>query len=644
MFSKILVAVFFFTSFFIDGLAQNHSVQKDDSTGYYKLSEVVVTATRTKTPEIQLANSISVIDSSDIAVKNKDNIFDLLKVEPGISMTQQGGPGGLSNVYIRGGDPGHTLVLIDGTEMNMPSDPANTFDFSNLPTDNILRIEILRGPQSTLYGSDAMTGVINIITKQGFGKPKLFLSTEGGSYNTYKGLLGTNGKLSVFNYSITLSKKRTDGFSSASSRYGNTEKDGYSDYNVSSNLGASLTRNVELKFFQRYNKSNADYDQHGGAMGDDPTYKYNSEEQTYRLESNLKLLNNLWNQKIGVSFFRNVRNYNYDSILFHPYSANSIYDGRRIKFDWENNFSFNPDFISTLGIEYGSDSYSSLSSGDFQSKFPEASAQTAGVYLQQQAKFGENFFNTAGVRYDQHSKFGGEITYRVAPSYMLWETGTKFKATLGTGFKAPSLFYLFTPVYGNSDLKPEKNIGWDVGIEQYLLRDNLSIGLTYFNNSFKDLFGLDSNYKTINIDKAFSEGIEFYFNEQPNKQFSFSGNFTYTNTKDKSPGSPDENLPLIRRPKYRAALSGNYYFSKDISFNTEIIYVGKSYDKNFNLFPAERVVLPDYTIVNLSATYQIIPQIKLYGRIDNLFNKYYEEVYGYGTPGFSGYMGLTLSI
>jgi vitamin B12 transporter len=225
-----------------------------DSAKIYNLSEVVISATKTSTSAIELANSITIIDSAEIERKKKNNVLDLLKTEYGLSIIQQGSFGSLSNVYIRGAGSGHTLVLIDGVEVNMPSDPAGTFDFANLPVDNIERIEILRGPQSTLYGSDALAGVINIISKRGIGKPKFFLITEGGSYNSYKGLLGVNGSSDFLNYSLSLSRAKTDGFSSSSGQ-GNLERDGASSYNLSSRFGTRVTEHLNFNFIFRFTKS-----------------------------------------------------------------------------------------------------------------------------------------------------------------------------------------------------------------------------------------------------------------------------------------------------------------------------------------------------------------------------------------------------
>ncbi len=634
----------------INFIAANIFAQNIDSTKVYKMSEVVVTATKIKIPEIETASSITVIDSTEISRQANSNIFDLLQNQVGITYAREGAPGSLSYIYIRGANPGETLILIDGVDVNMPNDPDNTFDFANLPSDNIERIEVLRGPQSTLYGSNAMAGVINIITKQGFGAPKFFLSAEGGSYNSYKGLAGINGGNDSFNYSATLSRFKSDGFSSASSKYGNTEKDGTSNYNLSSRLGFNLLKDFDLNLFIRYSKANTALDQHGGAFGDDPTYVYNTEEYSYRAEGNLNLFKGFWDQTIGLSFFRNVRKYSFDSTLNNPASSNSIYDGNKIKFDWQNNLKFSNFNTLTFGLESETEKaisdyfYNSSAYGSFQSVFPNTSSTSTGIYIQDLINLRNQLFTSAGMRYDVHNRFGSVITYRIAPAFVIWGSGTKIKATFGTGFKSPSLFYLFDPVYGNKDLKPENSLGWDAGVEQYLFNPNFILGLNYFYNRFTNLFGFDNNFKTINIDKAETNGFEFYFKSILFTNLNFNFNYTYTNSKDESIGSPDNGLPLLRIPKNKFGININYSFSEKTNLNLELISVGTRDDKDFNTYPVQRVRLDKYSVVNLAASYLITDQIKIFGRIDNLFNTYYEEILGYATPGLSEYLGINLTV
>ncbi len=623
------------------------AAQQSDSSKIFHMSEIVVTATKTKIPAIEAASSITVIDSTEIAALNKRSVFGLLKDQYGVSFTQQGAPGSLSYVYLRGADPGQTLVLLDGIALNMTNDPDNTYDFANLPVENIERIEILRGPQSTLYGSNALGGVINIITREGSGKPKFFLSADGGSYNSYNADAGFDGSLDKFNYSLTYSRFKSDGFSSASSKYGNTEKDGTSNYNISSRFGETFSSNFNLNFFAHFTKAQTALDQHGGFEGDDPTFVYNTEEQSYRTVGELSLLGGIWDQTFSVSFYRNVRKYNFDSTLFNPASSNSLYDGNKIDLNWQNNLKLSNNLIS-LGVDEEKEIaisdyfYNSSVYGNFNSIFPQNNATTFGIYIQDQLNEGKSFFSSFGVRYDKHSRFGSVITYRIAPAYIFWKTGTKIKATFGTGFKAPSLFYLFDPAYGNINLKPEKSTGWDVGIEQFLFQDKLDAGLNYFDNSFTDLFGFDNNFRTINVDKAETKGVEFYVSAKLTENIDLKFNYTYTDAKDLSNNSPDKNLPLLRRPKNKLGFNADYNFLEKANANIEIIYVGERDDKDFNLYPVPRVKLPDYTLVNLSASYNFTKVVQFYGRIDNLFNKYYEDVLGYATPGQSEYLGIKL--
>lgn len=627
--------------------AQQNVVQKTDSTGVYKLTDVVITATKTSTSTLQIANSISTIDSVEIANKKNINLFNLLKNETGVSTIQFGPIGGLSSINIRGANAGHSLVLIDGVELNMPSDASNLFDFANMPTESINRIEILRGPQSTLYGSDAMGGVVNIITRKGIGKPSFNLSAEGGSYNSFKGALGFSGSYKKLNYLISLARTQSDGFSSAGEKYGNTEKDGYKGNNISARLGYDFNDNAGLNLFIRFIKADTDLDQKGGVEGDDPTYFYNLEEFTTRAEGFFNLLDGVWEQKIGGSFYKNIRKYRYDSTLTNPVSSRSFYDGRKFKIDWQNNFHLPLNNLLTFGaeneIEQAETEFYSLSSfGPFETMIPKSEVVTTGIYLQDQLKVENSLFVTAGIRYDINQKFGNAFTYRFAPAFILWQTDTKFKATIGTGFKAPSIFYLYDPFFGNENLSPEKSFGWDAGIEQFLWAEGVSFGITYFSNNFTDLIGLDENFKSINIDEAESRGIEFYVTAKPISNLTVKANYTYADTKDLSKNSTDKDKPLLRRPKHKAGLYFDYSFLQNANINLEVIYVGSRDDKDFSSFPAERVVLGSYTLVNIAAHYNLLEFLQIFGRIENLLNTDYEEVLGYGTPKLSGFAGFKI--
>ena len=630
-------------------IAQDKIVQKTDSTGVYKLSDVVISATKTSNSTLELANSITVIDSAEIVSRNKIDLFDLLNSEYGLSVTQPGGLGALSTINIRGSNPEHTLVLLDGVEMNMTSDAANVYDFANLPAENINRIEILRGPQSTPYGSDAMAGVINIITNKGMGKPALQLSAEGGSYNTFKGSAGLTGSINNFNYLVSLGRTQSDGFSSASEKYGNTENDGYSGNNFSSRIGYDFDEQTGINFFFRFTKAETDLDQFGGEFGDDPTYLYNLEELTSRVEGYVKLLNGKWDQKIGATFYKNIRKYNFDSTMNNPASSKSLYDGKKYKLDWQNNFHLPDANIITAGVDFeieqaSTEYYYYSAFGPYQSIIPNSETTTTGFYLQDQLEINNNFFASAGIRYDFYKKFGGAFTYRIAPAYIFWQTGTKLKATIGTGFNAPSIFYLYDPSFGNEDLNPEENFGWDAGVEQYFWPSGVSIGVTYFSNEFTDLFGSDENFKTINIAKAASDGIEFFFKVLLPGGIDSKASYTYTYTENKTEQSVDYNEKLLRRPENKISLLINYNFIEQANLNLEVIYVGERDDKDFSTFPSSRITLKDYTLINIAAHYDLFDFLQLTGRIENLLDVEYEEIFGFGRPSLSGYTGLRINL
>jgi vitamin B12 transporter len=652
--------IYFFAFFFFPVIlfSQQDIIQKTDTAGFYKLNDVVITATRTASNTIELANSISVIDSAEIVNKNSFNTFDAIKNEYGISFTQQGGKASVSNIYIRGGSPSQSLVIIDGVEVNMPNDPSNFYNFFSLPLDNTSRIEILRGPQSTLYGSDALTGVINIITLKGKSKPVINFGFEGGSYNTYKGTITSLGAIGNFNYSTALSRTKSDGYSAASENYNSNpespyERDGYQLDNFNTILGYDFSESFSADLVIRYNNSSTNLDQSTGSpdFWDDPTYIFDQEEFFIRAQGNLNLLETKWKQKFGFSSLRNIRNYSYDTSAASIYYSRSNYDGRKYKADWQNDFYFYENNLITAGVEFELEETSSeyyaftyVDPPDYASIFPKKSANTFGIYLQDQVKLDESFFGTIGVRYNYQNQFGSAFTFSIAPAYIFWETGTKIKATVGTGFKAPSLFYLYDPVYGNSDLNPEQSFGWDAGIEQFFWAEKFSIGANYFSNNFTDMFGLDSNFKTININEAQTSGVELFAKADLVDGVIIKANYTYLDARDKSEDTPDYNQKLIRRPENKAGLYVSYTWDNIANMNIDLMYVGKRDELDFATYPATRIIMPGYFLVNLAAYYDLLPFLRLQGRIENLLNEQYEEIYGYGTAGLSIYGGINLRL
>jgi len=362
---------------------------------------------------------------------------------------------------------------------------------------------------------------------------RLNLLSEAGSYNTFRGNAGISGGSDIFSFNINYGRISSDGYSSASKKYGNTEKDGFSNSTISAGAGIIVSPILDFDFRYHFTKADADLDRMGGSLGDDPTYTSDIQESGFRGSVNLKLFDDLWEQSAGISYNRNLRKYHYSAIPSFPSSSDSRYDGNKMKIDWQNNFRL-PYNILTAGAEYEEEKSSSeyneyytFDSSFYSSVFPLASNNIYGIYLQDQFSYKNSLFLTGGIRYDKNKIFGSKVTYKIAPAYLFLSTGTKFKATYGTGFKSPSLFYLFDPMYGNKELNPETSSGWDIGAEQYFPSLKMKLGITYFDMQFDEMFGFDFlTYRTININKASVKGVEFFFSAEPFKVFSLRTSYT----------------------------------------------------------------------------------------------------------------------
>ena len=613
------------------------------------LEKVVVTATRVETPMEEIASSVTVISSKEIERKQKTTVLEVLKGLPGLDVVQNGGVGGATSIFLRGANSEHTLVMIDGVEVNDPISPGRSYDFAHLTVDNIERIEVIRGPQSTLYGSDAIGGVVNIITKKGEGKPKFFLSTEGGSFTTFREATGISGGNKWVNYSFALSRFDTEGISTASKKDGNYERDGYENTSLSAKLGFKPMDNLGIDFILRYMDAKTELDNFAGVGGDDPNYVQKSNQFLFKTQVGLSLFDQVWSQKLGLALNDHNRDIKNKKDSQHPFDyEKGRYDGQLLKFDWQHHLQLHKTNALMFGLEYereeGKSKYYWESLwGPGQSIFPKKTANIKGYYIQDEIKLWDRLFATLGIRIDDHSRFGSETTYRVAPAYLIKETDTKIKGTFGTGFKAPTLYQLFAPAtlwgpIGNKDLKPEKSKGWDFGVEQNFFKNRVTLGATYFRNDFKDLIQFDWGQGYINIAKAKTEGVELFASAKPIDDLTLRINYTYTDTEDKTTGEA-----LIRRPKNKIGFDINYHFLNNGNVNLGVIYVGKRDDLDFSISPSRRVKLDQYTLVNLAVSYDITKNFQLFGRVENLLDKEYEEVKGFGTPGLSFFGGMKLS-
>jgi vitamin B12 transporter len=613
--------------------------------------DVVVTANRVETPTKEIATSVTVITEQDLEQTKKTTLVEALREVVGLSVLQTGPVGSSASVMLRGANSEHTLVMIDGVEVNDPITPSRTFDFSHLQIEGIERVEILRGPQSTLYGSDAMAGVINIITKKGQGKPVFHLSSLAGSYRTFSGTAGLSGEMKKFHYSLWSSSLTSRGFSAASDRLeGNTEADGYKNLSLSARAGYRLADNIDLDFSARFTDARSDIDNYGSAFGDDPNNVQNYE--TLFLKGHLRGLfsKNRWEQKWTFSQVRSNRKTDNPTDEQHPFDSDrSRYRSGLFKLDWQNNVFLHESNTLTFGAEYQqergeSEYYSESIMGPSISLFPIKKARNTGIYAQDQLRLAGIFFLTAGIRMDTHSQSGPSTTFRIAPAFFIRQTSTKLKATLGTGFKSPSLYQLYAPgniwgPIGNENLEPEETASWDMGIEQTLWDGKILLEGTFFSSRYKNLIDYDYTEGYINIAQVSSKGVEIALEFFPIENMALSVSYSHTVVKDLNTGEA-----LLRRPKNKFAATLNFGILAKGRLVISLIHLGERDDMEWIDWIATRVRMTPFSLLNAVGSYDILPNIQLFLSLDNILDQRYELIKGYGTPGRSAYMGFKIKL
>ncbi|MBU4230755.1 MAG: TonB-dependent receptor [Proteobacteria bacterium] len=606
------------------------------------MDEVVVTATRTPATLAQIGGStVTVITAQELEDKQLLTVEEALKGVPGLDVVANGGLGTSTSIFIRGADSKNTLVLVDGVMFNDPSEANRGANLANLTTDNVERIEIVRGPMSVLYGSNATAGVINIITKQGSGRPGYYLGGEAGSHGTWKTYGGASGALERFNYALNLSRTESQGFSTADDKNdriphvnGSTsETDGWENSTFSGKMGFLVTPDFDVSATARYMDSRVDIDSSvSGYLQDN---KVASPKDKYIDSKEMLSKFNVHNRLMDGQFDSNLYYQQTDKerVIVDDYGR-SLYNGESAEVGWQGTMaSFKANTV-TLGVSYFDEQMDS--SGGF-TVIDKQSANVASSWLQDRISLGDSFNVVAGARLDDHDRFGSATTYRVSPSYVFATTGTTLKAAYGTGFRAPSLFELYAPGYGNSALQAEKSKGGDVGIEQELLGEKLTLGITYFQTKFDNLIQYDSaTWKYAQATgESTTQGVESFVRLRPLTSLDVTVAHTYTDTEDAS------GVRLARRPLNKASLSAAYRFSERLRGNVDLVWVGERDESSYakDMYGNRVYTLDSYTVVNVAGSYALTPHLDLHGRIDNLFNERYEEAWSYATPGLSVYGG-----
>ena len=598
----------------------------------------VVSPTGIVTPINQVANSVTVITAQDIATQQYRTVPDALNTVPGLNVVQSGGLGGQTSVFIRGTNSNHTKVLIDGIDVSDAS--TGTFDFAHLLTADMAQIEVLRGPQSGLYGSDAIGGVISIVTQKGEGPARWTAMNEAGSFGTFNQSVGVSGSQDNYNYAASVSHVHASdvpvtplqllppGQQANGNNYDNMT---YST-KTGVNLSDSLTWNSVLRYsestllFTGNNTPNADF---SVFFPDAKQSQQTIHEFFGREEAVWSLLDGRIKNYFGVNY----TNY-WHADITEGFDPTAITTGNRLKYDWHSVTEVATGQNLIVGAEREN---SNLDTSDLSAKTGNSAA-----FVEWQSNLAKRFFLTANIREDDNDNFGQHMTYRIAPSVILPVTETTIKASYGTGFKAPTLSELFEFFPGfsipNPNLKPEQSRGADIGFEQPLFNDRIRFGSTYFKNDITDLIFFEpipGSFlgQNVNIGHAITEGTENFVTFNVIDRVKVRSDYTFTRTVD-----TDTGLQLLRRPKEKFSVTALWNPIDPLTLSATVLHVSDWSDIDRNT--GVPVTAPGYTIVNLRADYALNDQLEVFGRIDNVANVHYQNPTGFLAPGLGVFAGI----
>ena len=576
---------------------------------------LVVNGSRLSQTKTEIGSSVSIITAEDLEELDFDFAVDAIASAPGVTVNQNGPFGGFASIRIRGAASGQTLVLIDGVPVNDPSSPGGGYDFARLDTDSIERIEILKGPQSTLWGTDAIGGVVSIVTK----KPEDGISGstfgEFGSFNTFRGgtSIGTAGDAGDIRFAVTGTS--SDGISKADRDNGNPEEDDYESITLSSNGGLNLPNDMRLDGNILWSDSKADFDGFifgaQGNVGDSDDVN-----ETDELSGNASLKLPLFDGRLQNEFL--IGYTEIDRANFSGGLPSFSSGGERMLYRYQGTAEINGQNTLAFGAER-----------------EETETQTAertidGLFALYEFKPIESFTLTGGIRLDDHDQFGSETTGRIAAAYAPNDQIT-LSASWGQGFKAPTLFQSTFICCGetepNLNLQPESSEGFDIGIQVRTEDGRGQFELTYFDQETEDQIAFGATgYE--NIEMVESRGVELAGSYRVTDWFTLSANYSYIDAED---GTGSQ---LIRVPEH----SGDVRLSFDPEgpFSGAVLVRANGEERDPN------GMVDSWTRVDLTGRYELTEDVELYARVENLFDEDYQQILGYGTPGLSGSVGIRL--
>ncbi len=608
---------------------------------------IVVTANRTPQPLARVGQSISIVDLPELERRQAQNVADVLRTLPGVTIARSGSIGGATSVFIRGAESDQTVALIDGVKLNDPSTPGGGFNFGNLLVGNIERIEVLRGSQSVLWGSQAIAGVVNMITRRPTEDLALNARGEYGFRNSANIVANVSGKAGPLSASVGGGWLRSDGISNFAESRGGREQDGYENLGANANFNLALSDDLSIDARGWYSRGRFNIDGFPP-----PSFAFadvNEESLTREIVGytglNAALFGGRLKNRLGFAITDTDRR---NTALDGRPTESFRGEGRNERLEYQGVLDIAKGWEATFGAEQ---EISRFSSSSFGAAPGIGRARIYSLYANLVASPADGLTLTGGLRRDDHDRFGDATTFAASAVYTLARTGTTLRASYAEGFKVPSLFQLLSN-FGNTQLRPERSTGWDAGVTQSLIGSRLQFSATYFERDSTDLIifiscplprtGICTNRPSgtyDNVALARAQGAEFTLTMRPVDALTLQFSHGLVDTRNRTAGNASFNRRLPRRPEHSSSLLVDYRWDFGLETGLTVTNVGLAFDN-----AANTTRLPGYTLVDIRAAMPIGNRLELTARIENLFDAVYETVLRSGQPGRAGYVGVRVRL
>lgn len=609
--TALLGAVAF--GFTVSATAQTASIEET------KLDTIIVNGSRLDQTMTEIGSSVSVITRDDLEELGVDFALDAIATAPGVTVNQNGAFGGNASVRIRGASNDQTLVLIDGVPVNDPTGTGGGYNFAYLDTDTIERIEVLKGPQSTLWGSDAIGGVVSITTKRPTEGLSGTVFGEYGSFNTLRGGASISNANEIGDFRLAATGLTTDGISKADEANGNSEDDGYDSQTVSAKGGLNLPASVRLETSLMWSDAESEYDSYAfGAQGSvaDGDEVTNSETLSGNITLKAPLFDGRLENLVQIGYADIERENTSNGVQSY------FTEGDRVLFRYQGTFAINDTNTLAFGTEREETSAN------------EQESSIDSLFALYEFKPVDNLTLTGGIRVDDHETFGSETTGRVAAAWTATDQLT-FKASWGQGFKAPSIFqstYICTfcgLTAPNTNLKAETSEAYDIGVQWQSADERIVLGATLFDQETENMIDFSYTAGYDNIALVDSQGVELTGAYAVNNWLGIAASYTFIDSDDGNGNA------LARLPESTGNISAS--FDPDGPFSGAVLVRYNGEEAN-----TDGSKLDSWTRVDLTGSYDLNETVEIYGRIENLLDEEYQQILGYGTPGLSGSVGVRL--